>query len=327
MKKKLSVIICTFNRGKNLVACLTSLTKQTFSDFEVMVVDGGSMDDTKDVILAFSKRLNIKAIIYEVQELARVRDRGWREAKGELVAWIDDDVVASKDWAKSIVEILDKHPNIAGVSGPTIIKDELLRKRDVFYFYHKKGLLGILGKFWDGLFLEGKKYEVGTLLKSGAWTPGSNFLSSLIIKDLKDVDYLEACNMTLRRDLLEKVGGFDYGYKGVAEWCELDVAMRIKELGYRLVFSPKVMVNHNISQSGVYSRRTQAKQRMENFFKFYSRHIFKLQLDYIFKFSAYVLFLNIYWLYKAIITKNPNWLGGWLGTITGFKIPKIKQKL
>ncbi|PJE68822.1 hypothetical protein COU96_02850 [Candidatus Shapirobacteria bacterium CG10_big_fil_rev_8_21_14_0_10_38_14] len=319
MKPKLSVIICTFNRAGSLKNCLDSLSQQIFSDFEVIIIDGGSTDNTPKIISKYSRKLKIKKIIYKSKELVRARDKGWREAQGKLVAWVDDDVTLDKDWAKSIVEIFNKNQDIGGVSGPTIIKDELLKKRDVFFFYGQKGIMGLLEKFWNNFFLEGGKYEVGRIFKSGAWSPGSNFPSSLKIKGLKEVDYLEACNMTLRKNLLAKVGGFDYDYRGVAEWSELDLAMRIKKLGYRLVFSSKARVNHNISQSGVYSRRTHAKQRMENFLKFYFHHIFKPRPDYLLKFLAYIFFLNFYWGCKAITTKNVNWLGGWLGTITGLK--------
>ena len=325
MSPKLSVVICTFNRAKSLKECLESLSRQTFPDFEVIIIDGGSTDNTNQVIDRYSKSLKIKKIIYKSKELARVRDRGWREASGQYVAWIDDDAVATKNWAQNIVTTLGSSDKIGGVSGPTIVSKNRLSRRDVFSFYHTRGIKKVLGKFWNWFFLEGKMFAVGKITKSGAWTPGSNFPQSLRIKGLRDVDYLEACNMALRRSLIKEVGGFDYAYRGVGEWSELDLAARIKERGYRLVFNAKIRVDHNISRGGVYPRRTHAKQRMENFFKFYFRHIFKPRPDYIFKFTAYLLFLNGYWGYKAIITKNIDWLGGWVGTITGLR--EVLKKL
>ena len=319
MTSKLSVVICTYNRAKRLDKCLTALEKQTFANFEVIIVDGGSTDETEKIIKKHSKKLRIKKIIERKKELSQVRDKGWRESEGKYVSWIDDDVVVSPEWAETVVKILDENENIAGVTGPTLVKKSILKNRDVFFFYQKKGFAGFTGKMWERLFIEGDKYQVGRIFKSGAWSPGSNFQQSLKLKGLVDVDYLEACNMTLRRKLIKKVDGYDYGYTGIAEWCELDLAMRIKKLGYRLVFSLKVIVHHNISQGGVYSRRTGAKQRMENFFKFYFRHIYKPCPSYIFKFTLYLFFLNGYWLYKAISDKNLNWIGGWIGTITGLK--------
>ncbi len=323
---KLSVAVCTYERGESLRECLESLVGQSYKNFEVVIIDGGSKDVTNEVIEEYSKKLKIKKVVYKGKELSRVRDQGWRKAKGELVSWIDDDVVVSPDWAKSIVEIMDKNKDVGGVSGPTLVKKERLSERDVFSFYRKGGIWKTLGEIWEEWFLEGNRYQVGRIFKSGAWSPGSNFPESLRIKGLQDVDYLEACNMTLRRDLVKKVGGFDYGYTKVAEWCELDLAKRVAEEGKRLVFSSKVKVNHNISRGGVYPRRTRAKERMENFFKFYFRHVYKPRVDYVVKFLTYLLFLNGYWTYKAIETRNMDWLGGYWGTVSGFLKHGQKEK-
>lgn len=319
MRPEISVIICTYNRAQNLKKCLAGLTEQTWDDLEVIIIDGGADDKTASVISQFSKKLKLTKIVYKSSQLARARDRGWRKAKGEIVSWIDDDVVASKNWAKSIVEILKNHPEVGGVSGPTIVPHRFLENRDVFFFYRQSGFLSLLAKFWNNFFLEGGQYQVGKIFRSGAWSPGSNFPQSLKIKGILDVDFLEACNMSLRKKLVAQVGGFDLSFAGVAEWSELDLAAKVKKLGYRLVFSPKVLVHHYISCSGVYPRRALAKQRMENFLKYYFRHVFKLRLDYLIKFLPYLFFLNIYWLYKAAKTRNPNWLNGLAGSFTGLK--------
>ena len=206
--------------------------------------------------------------------MARARDLGWRRAKGKIVAWVDDDVVVSKDWAKELIKIFDEQSKIGGVSGPTIVPEKLLKNRLVFWWYEPKGRLKQwLAGLWVKVLLKGDPMVVGRIYKTGMWSPGSNFKSSLSLKGLQDVDYLEACNMSLRRELVKKVGGFDLGYKGTAEWCELDLAMRVKELGYRLVFSSKVKVEHRVSKGGAYVNRRDLLERLRNFIKFYRRHV------------------------------------------------------
>lgn len=197
--------------------------------------------------------------------LVKARDLGWRKAKGEIVAWIDDDVILDKNWAKNLIKIFSKNPDVAGVSGPTLVPENLLKNRLVFWWYGKKNLLA---KLWVKLVLDNQPLAVGRITKIGWWSPGSNFKSGLRLKGLQSVDYLEACNMSLRRELVRQVGGFDLGYKGTSEWCELDLAMRVKKLGYRLVWSRNVKVEHQVSRSGVFIKRRNWWERIQNYLRF-----------------------------------------------------------
>jgi len=318
MKPKLTVVICTYNRAKSLRKTLESLSNQSVKNFEVIMVDGGSSDGTGSVIELFKKKLVLSKYVLEEKALAKVRDIGWRKAKADIVSWIDDDVVVGKAWVENILRLM-KDKSIGGVSGPTIIPSHLVGKRDVFLFYKAKGVFRIIGWFWDKVFLEGGRLKVGRVFRSGAWSPGSNFRTCLRLPDTVKVDFLEACNMSLRKSLVRKVGGYDYSFTGVAEWCELDLSQKVKRLGYELIFSPSVRVDHHVSIGGIFYKRTGAKSRMENFFRYYFRYIYQPKWGHLWRFGLYILFLNGYWTYKAITSGNIDWLGGWVGTITGFK--------
>ncbi len=316
MKPKISVVICTYNRASSLKNTLESLTKQSDRRFEVILVDGGSNDDTEKVIKSFERKLTLVKYVFKEKALAKARDFGWRKARADIVSWIDDDVIVSPTWVENILRLM-KGKKIGGVSGPTIIPGNLIDKRDVFSFYNSKGIMGFLGIFWDKTFLEGGRYVVGRIFRSGAWSPGSNFTKCLSLPDEVDVDYLEACNMSLRKNLVKKVGGYDFSYGGVAEWCELDLAQKVKQLGYKLIFSPSVRVDHHVSVGGIFSKRIGAKSRMENFLRYYFRYIYQPEWGHMWRFALYVLFLNGYWTMKAISSGNVDWLGGWVGTVTG----------
>lgn len=119
MEKKLSIsaAIITFNRAEWLKDALTSLTKQTRQPDEVVVVDNGSKDHTKDVVLSFSDRLNIKYVYEPVRGIPHARNTAIKNATGDIIASIDDDCVADENWLKQIEIPFIKDPHIGVVGG------------------------------------------------------------------------------------------------------------------------------------------------------------------------------------------------------------------
>jgi glycosyltransferase involved in cell wall biosynthesis len=84
-----SVVIATYNRSSLLIRAIESVLKQTYKDFEIIVIDDGSTDQTREVVAAYSGRV---AYFYQDNAgLSAVRNRGIQEAKGRWIAWLDDD--------------------------------------------------------------------------------------------------------------------------------------------------------------------------------------------------------------------------------------------
>lgn len=119
MEKKLSisVAVITFNRAEWLKDALSSLTRQTRPPDEVVVVDNGSKDHTKDVVLSFSDRLNIKYVSEPVRGIPHARNTAIKNATGDIIASIDDDCVADDDWLKNVEIPFIKDPSIGVVGG------------------------------------------------------------------------------------------------------------------------------------------------------------------------------------------------------------------
>lgn len=119
MEKRLSIsaAIITFNRAEWLKDALTSLTKQTRQPDEVVVVDNGSKDHTKDVVLSFRDRLNIKYVYEPVRGIPHARNTAIKNATGDIIASIDDDCVADENWLKQIEIPFIKDPHIGVVGG------------------------------------------------------------------------------------------------------------------------------------------------------------------------------------------------------------------
>src|SRR3989344_9563373 len=98
MDKTTTVVIATFNRAKSLGRCLLSLTKQSDKKFNVLIIDGGSTDQTQKIIRQYRRKLSIDFLIDGTPHLSYIRDLAWRKAKGAIIASIDDDVIVSPNW-------------------------------------------------------------------------------------------------------------------------------------------------------------------------------------------------------------------------------------
>ena len=94
----ISVIIVTFNRADMLAETLSSLTAQLRIPEEVIVVDNNSTDTTKHVVESFSGRMNIRYIFEGIQGTSTARNTGIKNASGDIIAFLDDDCLAQKEW-------------------------------------------------------------------------------------------------------------------------------------------------------------------------------------------------------------------------------------
>lgn len=182
MTLPLSVCLYTYNRQHLLAQALESICVQELppEQYEVIVVDNASTDDTRRVVEDYASRFNHLSYYFEEQPgSATARNRGWREARGEVVGFMDDDGSAPPEWLNVATRVMRQHsPDLFG--GPILPVYEASKP-------------------------EWFKDAYGTLSPGGA----SRFLAS-------PDEYLYGSNLFVRRSLLQAVGGFDenLGMKG-----------------------------------------------------------------------------------------------------------------
>jgi len=114
---KISVIIVTFNRAASLKEALQSLSKQACRPDEVIVVDNNSNDDTKEVVNCFEGPLNIRYVFEEKRGIPFARNTGIKQARCEIVAFMDDDCRPRHDWLEELVKPFYQDPRIGQVGG------------------------------------------------------------------------------------------------------------------------------------------------------------------------------------------------------------------
>ena len=226
----LSVIIPTRNRASLLKKALLSITKQTFpsDQFEVIVVDNGSIDDTAEICKKYESKLPEFQWIYEKTPGLHVgRHLGLEHARGEILVYADDDIVAFPTWLEGVAESFQDH-EVALVGGRILPKYETEPPSwvEAFWIYYEYGK--ILGWYSLADFGDEPK-EISPMVVWG-------------------------CNYSIRKKVLIEAGGFHpdsmpqelIKYRGDGE---IHVSRKIQEMRYKTLYNPKASVYHWVPKS------------------------------------------------------------------------------
>jgi len=226
MDIKLSITICTYNRAEYLGNALVSLAKQSLDKekYEVVVINNNSSDETEKVSLSFEENnpeINFQYVIEERQGLSFARNKGIEVARGDYIAFTDDDAIADKYYAESIIESLDRHRDFSALGGKVIP------------FYDKGVELKWLSKYVWGMVA---KVDLGDEI--------SPFTKK----------YPAGCNMVFRKSIFEKIGLFD---TELANRCDdRYIFSQVKKYRLKTLYDPKVKVehyipNHRVTEEGI----------------------------------------------------------------------------
>ena len=112
----ISVIVCSYNGGKTLAQCLESLGKLDYPDYEVILVDDGSTDETREIASRFP---DVRYFHQTNHGLSHARNHGAAVAKGEIFAYTDSDCMADPEWLYYLMSTL-LSGDYAGVGGPNV---------------------------------------------------------------------------------------------------------------------------------------------------------------------------------------------------------------
>jgi glycosyltransferase involved in cell wall biosynthesis len=223
---KITAILCTYNRCRSLAKALDSLAASILSEtieWEVLVVDNNSSDQTKQVVEDICRRYpgRFRYLFESRQGKSYALNAGIRESRGEILAFVDDDVTVKPTWLQNLTSAL--HDGQWGGSGGRILPAP-----------------GFSPPRW--LALDGPRSLAGALY--AYCDPGD------VPGDLKDPPY--GANMAFRREMFAKYGGFRTDL-GRSSGCLLshedtEFGRRLMAGGERLRYVPTAVVNHEIHQ-------------------------------------------------------------------------------
>jgi GT2 family glycosyltransferase len=210
---RISLVLPTVDRPEALYNLLRHLEHQTLPPDEIVVVDQSVVEDARVAAYAGTHPRVLYRWIPE-RGLPNARNVGVRLAAGEVVLFLDDDSIPDPGLVKYHAENY-ADPSVAGVGGR------------------------VLGGYDSGAGGTGRFHPLqGAVIR--------NFGA----QERADVDHLPGGNMSFRRGVFERVGGFDLSYGGAAIGEETDFCLRARRAGFRLVFDPRAAMEHLHLPSG-----------------------------------------------------------------------------
>ena len=223
----ISVVVAVRNEIKYIEKCIKSLYEQDFDGkYEVIVVDGMSDDGTYELLKRLQKKYKFILLRNPKVNAAAGRNLGVKHAKGELIAFIDGDAYACRDWLSNIKNVFERVDTV-GVGGPDLLP------KDVDY---KAKAIGLV--------------MTSPLARGGRFNPSTQHT---MMEEEKYVDHIPTCNLCLKREIFSKVGFFDESF---VKGQDLELNYRLRRAGYKLFYSPSIKVVHYRKQTfGLFAKQ------------------------------------------------------------------------
>ncbi len=225
----ISAIIVTHDRIALLPSAIESLLSQNLprERFEILVVDNASKDGTTTFVRErFGATPNLQILQEPRLGTSHARNTGWKNARAPIVAYLDDDAVASSDWLTRILSCFDASDALPGCIG------------------------GPVEPIWE--------------VSRPEWLPDS-LLPFMTVLDMGDAacdlegeEFLFGTNFAIQRDLLEKIGGYRTDLGPIGRWHrsgeDTYVQRQVRRAGRTLRYEPSIRVHHRV-QAGRLTKR------------------------------------------------------------------------
>ena len=203
---KYSVVVPVFNRPDEMEELLQSLVKQTFRDFEVIVVEDGSQKTSEGVCREFESTLDIHYLYKANSGPGPSRNFGFEKARGMYMVVVDSDCILPPEYFSVVEKFLSTHP-VDAWGGPDKGHENFTPLQQAM------------------------AYTMSSILTTGGIRGAKNHATNFQPRSF---------NMGLSRRVLEKTGGF--AFDRLAE--DIELSIRMKKAGFRVALIPEAFVYH-----------------------------------------------------------------------------------
>ena len=210
----ISVVIVNWNRKELLRACLQSLARQQNVAFETIVIDNGSVDGSADMA---EGEFGVRVIRNgENRGFCAANNQGIAAARGEWIALLNNDAEAEPGWLAALARVCNRAPDIGMAASKVLVWEDPRR----------------IDKVGHLIFPDGQNRGRGTgELDNGQYGREEEVL------------WPDGCAAMYRKEMLDRIGGFDEDFFAYGDDAELGLRARIA--GWRAIYAPDAVVRHH----------------------------------------------------------------------------------
>ncbi|MCF7800539.1 MAG: glycosyltransferase [Candidatus Marinimicrobia bacterium] len=217
-----SIIIPVFNKLELTKKCLKAIKENTrYSQYEVIIIDNASTDNTPDFLQKQSEISNYKVVSNDENHgFVKACNHGATEAEGEYLLFLNNDTEVQPGWLTSLVQLAERRPDCGAVGSKLVYPDGKLQEAG-----------GII-------FSDGSGWNFGRGNNPGH--PAFNFV--------REVDYCSGASLMIRKSLWDTIGGFDKRYSP-AYYEDTDLCFAVRKNGFKVYYQPASVVVHYEGQT------------------------------------------------------------------------------
>jgi GT2 family glycosyltransferase len=215
----ISVVVVNWNRAELLRACLRSLAAQSVHDFEVIIVDNGSADHSREVV---AEEIPTAQLIVNKtnQGFCAANNQGIAVARGEFVALLNNDAEADAGWLGALLAAFEGQPRVGMVASKIVVHEDPARIDKVGHLIYPDGQ----NRGRGAGEVDRGQYD---RREAALWPDG--------------------CAAMYRKAMLDEIGGFDEDFFAYADDAELGLRGRIA--GWDCLYEPMARVRHHRGQT------------------------------------------------------------------------------
>lgn len=216
--KSVSIVILSYNSREDLAECIPSLTSQTYQNFEIIVVDNASTDNSEEFIRTNYPEIKVvqtgKNLGY-----AAGNNEGFEVAEGEYIVVVNPDTVANTEWLAELIKPLENDHTLTATTSKILMYNQKDRINTCANKNHPTGLT-----FCRGLNKSADEFN-----------------------NCEEVSAVSGCSFAIRSDMLKNIKGFDPDFFLYQE--DADLSWRIRFAGGKIMYVPKSVIYHKFKLS------------------------------------------------------------------------------